>query len=467
MISVPNRLRLLSGNKLNISSAIFLVVIMLLSSCGGTDRVVTRTPRTKSPTPKKNTEVTKVVKKDKVKEVEWKEGKDEKKPPIKEPKKVTIDDIEILKEDVYDITYFLPFDARQYGDGSNASDRFLQYYSGMLIATEILEREGVNLNINVVDEKKERFENLLPSSINSETDLIVGPYSRTALKTAADYAAKENIPLVSPWQASSKIARENPYYIQLRPNLDQHYYSIFADIKENHSDLEHVHIVGRNTNLKDTKRVKKLQRMAKKVWGKSSENHLQELLVVQDSIDYGQTAFDSIFVADQPNVMIIPNWSFEDEAFIYGALRRLSVEKGITNVIVYGMPIMIESDKINFDQYSALNMKVARSKFVDERDSDVNRFKGDFLRKYGALPTDDAYEGYDNLMYIGRNITEYGKNFQYFLGKDDGYYLQAGYKVSPTKKGATKADARNVDYFENKNVDIIEFENNRFVRKID
>jgi len=418
MISVPNLQRLLSGNRLNTTSAILLVVVLLLSACGGTDQAVNRTPRTKTPTPEKDTEVTKVVKKDKVKEVEWKEGKDEKKPPIEEPKKVTIDDVEILKEDVYDITYFLPFDARQYGDGSNASD-------------------------------------------------IVGPYSRKALKVAADYAAKQHIPLVSPWQASSKIAKENPYYIQLRPNLDEHYVSIFSDIKNNYQDLEHVHIIARNTDIKDSKRLKKLQRMAKKVWGDSDENHLQELLVVQDSIDYGQTAFDSIFVTDQPNVMIIPNWSFEDEAFIYGTLRRLSVEKGITDVVVYGMPIMIESDKINFDHYSALNMKVARSKFVDERDGDVNRFKSDFLRKYGALPTDDAYEGYDNLMYIGRNLTEYGKNFQYFLGKDDGYYLQAGYKVSPTKKGQEMKDPRDVDYFENKNVDIIEFENNRFVRKLD
>lgn len=204
--------------------------------------------------------------------------------------------------------------------------------------------------------------------------------------------------------------------------------------------------------------------MAEDVWGENDENHLQEFMLIQDSIDMGETAFDSIFVEDKTNVMIIPNWSYEDEAFIYGALRRLSVEKGMAKVVVYGMPIMIESEKINFDYYNSLNMKVARSKFVDERDGDVIRFKRDFVNTYGALPTDDAYEGYDNLMYIGRNLNEYGKNFQFYLNKDEGYYLQAKYNVTPTIIDSPDDRLEKINYFENKNVDIIEFKNNIFVR---
>ena len=130
------------------------------------------------------------------------------------------------------------------------------------------------------------------------------------------------------------------------------------------------------------------------------------------------------------------------------------------------MPIMLESEKINFDYYNSLNMKVARSKFVDEEDGDVIRFKRDFVNKYGALPTDDAYEGYDNLMYIGRNIHEYGKNFQFFLNKDQGYYLQAKYNVVPTRADSPDDLMEKINYFENKNVDIVEFKNNRFARNI-
>lgn len=466
MISALNRRQQSNGNNMRAIIFSLFVLSLIFSSCGGTDKVVKRSPKPKKDRTSKGTDVTNVKKKGKVKEVEWTEAKDDKKPPIVEPVKKTLSDIEILKEDVYDISYFVPFNARTY-DPESSSDRFIQYYSGMLIATEILEKNNINININVVDEKKARFENVLSSGVNSETDVIIGPYSRKALKVASKYAYENQVPLVSPWQASSKITEDNPYYVQLRPNLDEHYYSIFEDIKANGFDLENVHIIARQTNLKDGKRLKKLHRMAKDVWGESDENHLQEFLAIQDSLDNGETAFDSIFIDKEVSVAIIPNWSFEDENFIYGALRKMSVEKGMSKLIVYGMPIMINSDRINFDYYSSLNMRVARSKFVDERDGDVQRFKRDFVDKYGALPTDDAYEGYDNLMYIGRNLSKYGKNFQYFLGKDQGYYLQAGYNVEITRKDSTDDSMKNINYFENKNVDIIEFKNNRFVRNLD
>lgn len=461
MTSVLSRLRLLSGNKI---IGIF-VIAFLFASCGGTDKAVRGTSKSRT-TKSSKTKVTGVKKKKKVREVEWKEAKDEKKPPIKNPTPASMAKAEIIKEDVYDITYFIPFDAGNYMNSAQKSDRFIQYYSGMLVATKILEKEGVQLNINVVDEKKRKFETILQDEVTRETDAIVGPYSRKALKVAAQYSKSREIPLVSPWQASSRITNDNPYYIQLRPNLDEHYYSIFEDVNAKF-ELDQVYIVGRQTNQKDIKRIKKLQRMAKDVWGESDEDLLTEALLLQDSIDIGETAFDSLFNVEKPLVFIIPNWSFEDESFIYGTLRRLSVEKGLTEVIVYGMPIMLESEKINFDYYSSLNMRVARSKFVDERDSDVARFKRDFVNTYGALPSDDAYEGYDNLMYIGRNLQEYGKNFQFYLSEDQGYYLQAGYNVEPSHKNTIDDGPKKIEYFENKNVDIIEFKENKFVRNLD
>ncbi len=470
MISVLSRLLQSSGNN-NFNRkythlAILLVFGMLLSACAGTDKAVKRSPNRSIKKTTKRGDVTKVKKK--VKEIEWTEAKDDTKPPIERPKVERMGDIEILKEDIYDITYFIPFDAGNYANSQSASDRFVQYYSGLLVATEILEREGVSLNLNIVDEKKRSFENVLQTSISADTDVIVGPYNRNNLKAAASLAAQKQIPIVSPWQASATITKENPYYIQLRPNTDNFYYAILEEIKRNYSDLENVYLLGRETSPKDNdkKRTRKLQKLAKDVWGESDENHLQEFMLSQDSIDIGETAFDSIFVADKPNVMIIPNWSFKDEAFVYGALRRLSVEKGITDVVVYGMPIMIESDKISFDQYNSLNMRVARSKFVDEYDGDVARFKRDFVNKYGALPTDDAFEGYDNLMFIGRNLKKHGKNFQYFLNEDQGYYLQAKYNVEATRQDSPDDRLQKINYFENKNVDIIEFKNNRFARKI-
>ena len=83
------------------------------------------------------------------------------------------------------------------------------------------------------------------------------------------------------------------------------------------------------------------------------------------------------------------------------------------------------------------------------------------------MPSDDAYEGYDNLMFIGRNLNEFGKHFQYYLNDDQGYYLQAGYRVEKTHKDSSDDRPKEIQFFENKNVDIIEFKENRFVRNLE
>jgi hypothetical protein len=142
MISVLNRLPQLSGNKLAIKNFINLFFILifglLLSSCGGTDKAVKRTSKRSTSKSTNGNKVSKVEKRKKVKEIEWTEAKDDNKPPITEPKKFKLGDVEIIKEDVYDVTYFIPFDAGSYVNTESASDRFVQYYSGLLVATEIL-----------------------------------------------------------------------------------------------------------------------------------------------------------------------------------------------------------------------------------------------------------------------------------------------------------------------------------------
>lgn len=455
MISVPSRLRLLSGNSL---MAVCLMAA-LFASCGGTDRVVSRTPkkrtveiRTPKDTPTSN----------KVDTVQWTEATNPRKPPFTD---VESERSSLLKEDVYDITYLLPFDALGYTSSSNVDDKFIQYFAGMQMAKEILERENVFINVNVADSEKRSIEQVLASEVSADTDAIVGLWETSDLKKAADYAKEKQIPLISPWKASAKIAAENPYYVQLRPNLDEYYKTIVKDIASKYKP-EQVYVLGRES-AKDVKMVKYIQRLGEAYFRSDEPEPFTSVLVDQDSLAFGETAFDSIFYNDptHENVVIIPNWSFGDESFIYGCARKLSVERGPSKMIVYGLEVMLDSDKITFDHYSTLNMRVARTKFVDESDGDVQRFKKRFVEVFGALPTADAYEGYDNLMFIGRNIFRYGKNFQHHLEKDRDYYLQAAYDVQKTFPKGSKDDSfRDIDYFENKHIDIISFDGRRFVR---
>jgi len=461
MISVQNRLRLSSGS--NMAAILMMVVAICLASCGSTERVASKTRSSNTRTKKIDIKPRVTDKQDtKVDTVQWVETTDDSKPPIVDTEG---DAVAMIKEASYDLTYLLPLAALEYTAGSKSyGDKFVQYFAGLEMAEAILEREGISMSINVVDADKRSIRNVLASSVTPETDAIIGLYDTKELKEAAVFAKEKEIPLVSPWKASSKVADQNPYYVQLRPNLDEYYKSMVKNIADNYKP-EQVYVLGRN-NTKDKKMVKYLQRLGKAYFRSADDRPFQEFEVDVDSLAMGTTAFDSIFHAEQTNVVIVPNFSFSDEDYIYGCVRRLTVEKGLAPMVVYGMEIMLDSDKITFDQYNALNMKVARTKFVDEADSDVRRFKQKFYENYGALPTADAYEGYDNLMFIGRNMHRYGRNFQHHLEKDTGYYLQAAYDIQRTfTKGSKDDNFEDINYFENKHVDIISFDGRRFHRE--
>lgn len=460
MTLVQNLLQLLSGNS---SKAILFLLCgaTLLASCGGTDRAVTRTNRKvevkkRTYPAKKNEETT-----TKVDTISWTEKKNSKSTPIKDDVGAATSSI---KEERYDITYLLPLNATAYSTGTvGDSEKFVNYFAGMEMAKEVLERENISLNINVVDSEKRKLSTVLSNAVTYDTDAIVGLYETDDLAEAATFAKEQKIPLISPWKASSKVTSENPYYVQLRPNLDEYYKAIMKDIAENYKP-EQVVVLGRD-NSRDQKMVKYIQRLGQAYFKTDDSTPFKEFEVTEDSLIYGSTAFDSIFSRDLTNVVVIPNFSFGDEGYIYSTTRRLTVEKGLQKMVLYGMEIMLDSDKITFDHYSALNMKIARTKFVDEFDGDVQRFKRRFYEVYGALPTDDAYEGYDNLMFVARNLHKHGKNFQHFLDSDRGYYLQAAYDVQRTfPKGSNGDDYKDIDYFENKHVDIISFDGRRFHR---
>ncbi len=459
MISVQNLLQRLSGNKVWLLCVLILGVSM--TSCGGTKKATSRTKKVRIKTRPTKSTTKKKSRSEKVDTVKWTEAKDKNKPPIVEAGTTMAT---VVKEDVYDITYLLPLEALSYTSGTKKyGDKFIQYFSGMEMAKTILEREGISIDINVVDSEKRSISSVLSSSVDGDTDAIVGLYDTGDLKEAAEYAKDHQIPLISPWKASSKITKANPYYVQLRPNLNEYFKTIVKDIKDNYR-ADQVYILGRNTS-KDKKMVKYFQRLGKAYYRSTEDKPFREFEVDVDSLAMGVTAFDTIFNPAETNVVIIPNWSFSDESYIYGCVRRLTVEKGISDMVVYGMELLLDSEKITFDHYSALKMKVARTKFVDQEDGDVKRFKRKFYELYGALPSVDAYEGYDNLMFIGRNIYRYGKNFQYHLEKDGGYYLQAAYDVQKKfPKGSDQDDFKNINYFENKHVDIISFDGRRFHR---
>ncbi len=459
MISVQNHLQLLNGSKI----LLFCLFVFGIASCGGSKKAVSK---------KKDTRSTKVVKnKPKKKKsstvidtVQWTEVSKEEFPPISEKNVEAID-----TKDSYKVSLLIPFDAAKANRLTSIENdrniyRFVNYYGGVNLALQDLEQDGISLLVNVEDSKStENVTSILKSSSNRDADVIVGPYTNDKLKEAIQYGKENEIPVVSPWRASSKLTKNNPYYVQLRPMLDEHYYKLAESVLSRFS-ADQVFLIGKEGS-KDKARFKYFNKVLRERNGDRTAS-FPEYMVNSDSLKMGETAFDSIFHVDKASVFIIPNWKGADEDFIYSCLRKLRVEKGPNTVYVFGMPIMLESERVSYDYFRNLNLHVVRSKFVDQENSKVKSFRRRYYDQYGALPTKDAYDGYDMMYYIGNKLNTYGKNFQYHLNKSADQMLQTTYRIDQevVKSSSELGMKGKVNYFANKHLDIIRFDGTKFVR---
>ncbi len=460
MTLAPSRRQLLNGNR-----ALFLVFIIITSlfiSCGSSKDTLAST-RTR-PTKKKPKRAPKNAKID---IINWTVIDEKTHPPINESTKVSS-----VMKDIYNVSLFLPFNAERTSSLNDIkkdakANKFVNYYAGVLLGLKDLDKDGIRLNVNVEDSEAAgtNFHSQLRSNDARSADVIIGPYDKENLKLVAQHGIDNKIPVISPWQARKSITSENPYYINLRPFLSSHYHRITDHIVE-HFDTDQVYLVGRDHNTKDHGRFRYFQSHLHNELDRPDER-FNELSVSTDSLMTGVFAFQQIFKKNRTTVLIIPNWMGADEEFIYQCLRRIRVEKGLNDVVVYLMPLMFESNRLDYDYYKNLNLRIVRSKFVNIKDGEVRDFRRNFYSMYDAFPTADAYDGYDMIRFVGQGLQKYGKNFHQEFEGHEFQGLQTKYKVIPESIDSDSGPgAREVTnyYINDYYLDIIGFDGNGFSR---
>jgi len=476
MISAPSHQLLLSGNKTT-TAMLLMVALFTILSCSSAKAVYRPTTTSKVKVQKENEETPMIID-----TVEWELVSETEMPPIKNEEA----DLMMDKRDSYRVAMFVPLESDRPDIQSllineySAANRFISFYAGAVMAMDDLEREGVNLRVDVYDSQRsiDKVVSDLSTDVFRNVDAIIGPYgssrNKEGLKEVAKYGKENEVTVVSPWYASKSITEENPYFIQLRPNLDDYYRKMLTHAKANFSNDEIV-LLGRvqsadpRRQRADESRIQNLQRMHREIEENDYAADLNVFTLNTDSLQYADIAYDSLFWETGRKAIILPYYSSADESFVYNSLRRMNGEKGLEPVHVYTMPMAYESDKIEFNMYRNLSMKICRSKFVDKSEPEVLQFERNYFNRYGAIPSDDAYQGYDVMKFVGESLEEYGRNFQYFL-EGSRRYLQSSFDIKPlVNQGKTDQmiDDRmtELDYFVNKHLDIIEFTDTTFERR--
>lgn len=368
----------------------------------------------------------------------------------------------------YNVAVVLPFLSDRYSSIDKRiapnSTWALQFYNGMEMAFEELSEEGIALNVTVLDSKASETEvtNLARSNRDlNEAHLVIGPYLRSNAAILANKVRSTGGVLVSPHSASSAVSAQNPNYIQVKPTLESHCQAIMQHVFANYK-YDQIVLVGIN-DPNETMRFEYFQREFERLNGLTNTQPLKRLAIDSTRLDMQSTDLKPWFSYDKETVFIVPSWT--KETFIYNFLRKLDLDRGqYQQVRVYGMPQWMDYERIDFDYYEKLNVHVSSSVFLDELNPDIRAFKRRYYDRYGEIPLEEAFVGYDVSKYFGKMLKRFGTKFQLQLEQHPEQLLHTKFEfqpvITPTTTGGMEFPQ--VERWENKNVNILRFQNYRF-----
>lgn len=474
MTSVQNRPLLLNGNSM--IGMIFCILVFF--GCGTLQPVPTTAPKTT------DSELTKVkvynpetgqyeevsVVQEPMDTIQFEETNADFDPPITDqtPAEVVEDVFIEDKKSSYNVSLMLPFVSNSAPSPGMQVNRksliAIQFYAGVQLALDQLTSEGININLSAFDTKanESQVKYILDKGEVLNADLIIGPYRNSSVKVAADFAKQYAKPVVSPFTAHESIARDNPYFIQMNPGLKSHMKSILSHITSQYSS-DQITLVALDNNT-ERRRLQKFQEVHQEmIGGKGDEDSkLNEFIITREIASEEEFAIDTtLFVEGRKAIYVFPSWSSERQ--IYEFLRKINVAKGSEDrLMVYGMPQWAELEY--YDYFERLNVHLPKAIYLDDQDRRIRNFKVQYINKFGDNPDENAFLGYDTMLYFGRQLADKGVHFYKILDQLDENMMTGYFDFERQVHNGSSDDTnmKSFDQYERIKLNIIQFKDYRF-----
>ena len=328
---------------------------------------------------------------------------------------------------------------------------FLQFYEGFMIAAEAMEKQGMKLDLTVIDvtDNVSTAESALAKIGNQDVDLIVGPFFGNAFDIVENYAKANGIAVVNPMTTRRSVIEDSPNVIKAKAgdmglvltlsNLVKNHYSdanVFIVSREEEADsvfLDQLeHHLNRAVNEEVTVSSDAFLQFAR---NESERQHMGSRLVKTVDIE-GQVYSTGDFQKGEAREIVLNNTV---KRYPYGKIGDVTAQlSGVRDnvIIAYGddnvfatqmlnsltksadrYPITLvgvhdwqKHEKLLVDNLLKMNAIYVSDFFVDYNSDEAKRFVLNFRQKYDIDPQQYAFEGYDVGRYFLNALMQYGSD---------------------------------------------------------
>jgi hypothetical protein len=387
MISVPNHLLPLSGNKIA-----FFFALVLLSSCN-TSKPITSTPSIPvpaTPIPKEDDKI--AVNKDTV------SAKDVKVDPKKSEetdKVVTTKTNNTYKnaDGKHVVSFILPFYSNKYTDstGNYSKSKYaMDIYTGIKLALDSFQMDNkVPLKVQFIDSKTS-FDKFINSQEYKKSEVIVGPFEKENIRNMSRLTKADNKVLMLPFYPTDALDMNMQNAYKINPSIEEHCKALYKHMVAHHSKTN-VTFIGK---IKDDAQVRlNLFRS----FDKTKRYNFKEILLDDSLNTLTKTNFENYIEEEEDNVFIISSW---DETFVLTTLRKIETSARKNAITVYGLPQWLDFSQLPIELYQKLNVRIS-DVFDPSTDLEMMKtFKSNYFEKYAAPPSEQSIQGYITMSYL-------------------------------------------------------------------
>ncbi len=312
---------------------------------------------------------------------------------------------------------------------SKLLNRVTDFYLGAMIALEKLKEKGLSVNVKVFDTKNNSAQvaTILNSYDFSKTDVIIGPLFYSKFKEVATKLRDKNVPLISPLSKKDHGTIAVKSAIQNNATKTQMANKMLSYIKERYTNQNLMIITDKKT--KDNANIIKVKSYLQ------NNNTAIKIPVLYMKDGYiKRELFAKNIKNKKENWVILVS---DSEATSSVAVDNLGVYEKEYKITLFGLKKPKNIDKIKTHFLNRLTFHYPSTNLIDEESEEISKFQEIYKTKYGALPSDFSYKGYDTtydaLLRLANNYDiskafQEGKSkrleskFSYIINPLGGYY---------------------------------------------
>jgi LysM repeat protein len=290
----------------------------------------------------------------------------------------------------YKIAVLLPF-FLDHGPGFSeyVSDVSTQFYMGMTLASDTLEKLGLNADIHYFDTRRDSASvvKLLNSEKFKDVDLVIGPFFANTQQLVADYCRRNAIRMVIPVRANMSLLENNRL--------------VHTAIPSDITLMEQMAVYVANAHSDDRVILVKPLKKEDMPLYEAFRDAYNRTKTERPKAALNETTMEgmkNLMTRNTDNIIILPsNNSYNADRFV-SAVSRSDFRARKDGIYIYGTKEWVDFNAINNDFKNKYNFRFVSHTFLDYYTDQMVELNKTFRLRYETDMSKFAVQGYDILL---------------------------------------------------------------------